>query len=134
MPQKNQGGKIEKLKEHLTQDYRKKLDEIFSQETFDLSFDEREKLIDQKIDKQRNHVLQTHLEKDPDGIVEDNNLPEQTKLCVCGCCTILCKDENGNPKIFIRQLKTKRGLLTVKEYGYYCSKCRKVFFPSEKEA
>ncbi|MBI4689007.1 MAG: hypothetical protein HY754_01845 [Nitrospirae bacterium] len=103
-------------------------------DTFDLSFDEREKLIDGKVDKGRCKILQKHIEEDPEGISVNNYHPEETSLCLCGACTTLCRDEKGDIKIFSRQIKSKRGVVDVKEYGYYCSKCRKVFFPSPKKA
>ena len=44
------------------------------------------------------------------------------------------KDENGTVKTFEREIKTKRGIVKTKEHGYYCSHCRKVFFPSPKKS
>lgn len=125
---------VEQRIEELVGEYRKELREIFSEDTFDLTFDEREKLIDGKMDRGRCKVLQKHIEDDPDGISMNNYNPEETGLCRCGTCATLCRDEKGNTKIFSRQIKTKRGVVDVKEYGYYCSGCRKVFFPSSKKA
>lgn len=120
---------VKKAIDELIESQRQDLYEIFAKETFDLTFDEREKLIDSKIDIHRCEILQRHLEKDPDGISEENE-PEETSECACGNSGILKRDEDGNIKIYKRDVKTKRGLVTIQEYGYFCSKCRKVFFPS----
>lgn len=125
---------VKKAVDKLIEAKREELYEIFAEETFNLTFDQREKLIDSKLDKQRCEVLEKHIEEDPDGIARSNNKPQEVSKCICGGCATLCRDEKGNPKIFERDIKTKRGPVTVKEYGYYCSKCRKIFFPSEKKA
>lgn len=38
---------------------------------------------------------------------------------------LLCRDEEGNIKIFKRKIKIKSGPVIVGEHGYYCTKCRK---------
>lgn len=124
---------IEEVKEGLLLDYKEHLDKIFAPETFDLTFDEREKLIDRVLDKERCKTLEEHIEKDPDGVTKNNYHPDETCLCYCGVCATLSRDDKGNPKIYNREIKTKRGIITTKEHGYYCSKCRKVFFPSPKK-
>ncbi|MBI4689008.1 MAG: hypothetical protein HY754_01850 [Nitrospirae bacterium] len=62
-------GDVEQTIEELVSEYRKELKEIFSKDTFDLSFDEREKLIDGKVDKGRCKILQKHIEEDPERYV-----------------------------------------------------------------
>ena len=51
---------IEKHKEHLY--------EIFAQDTFKLTFDEREKLIGGKMKDETCKILEKHIEEDPQGI------------------------------------------------------------------
>jgi hypothetical protein len=119
--------------EELVKEYRQGLEEIFAKDTFKLTFDEREKLIDHKIDKGRCRILEKHIEEDPDGISQNDNKPDEVSRCICGSCATLCRDENGDTKIFEREIKTKRGPIKVKEHGYYCSKCRKLFFPQRKK-
>lgn len=119
--------------EKLVNEYRAELKEVFSKDTFELTFDEREKLIDSKVDKSRCKILEEHIEKDPAGIYKNNKHPDETSLCHCGTCSPLFRDNKGNPKLFDREIKTKRGIVNVKEYGYYCAICRKVFFPSPEK-
>jgi hypothetical protein len=120
---------IEKVKEELRKAYNKHLDKIFAPETFNLSFDEREKLIDEAMLEERNDIIEEHIEKDPKGTA---CAPVETCMCPCGTEAPLCKDKDGSPRIFEREIKTKSGPIKVKEYGYYCSKDRKIFFPSPK--
>ena len=120
---------IAETKKELLEAYKKHLDEIFSPETFNLSFDERENLIHGKMKKETTNVMENHVEKDPKGI---SNEPAETCLCICGTEAMLYRDKNGDPRIFERKIKTKSGQVTIKEYGYYCSKDRKIFFPSPK--
>lgn len=122
---------IKETKEELMETYRKHLDDIFEKGTFNLTFDEREQLISGKFKKETTRVLEKHIEKDPQG-VSKNKEPEETTLCHCGTEATLCRDENGNLKVSEREIKTKSGPVKIKEYGYYCSKERKVFFPSPK--
>ena len=119
--------------DEIVKEYRQELREIFAKETFNLTFDEREKLIDRKMDKGRRQILEKHIEKDPDGISKNNNNPDEVSRCICGSCATLCRDEDGDIKVFEREIKTKRGPVAIKEHGYFCSKCRKIFFPSKKE-
>jgi DNA replication initiation complex subunit (GINS family) len=123
---------IEKTKKEMLEVYKRKLDKIFDNSTYDLTFDEREKLIDSELDEDRCKVLEEHIESDPASII--NKEPDDTCVCPCGRCATLYRDDQGNPKILERTIKTKRGTVNIKEYGYYCSHCRKVFFPSEKKA
>lgn len=123
---------IEKIKQELLEAHKKKLDKVFDSSTNDLTFDEREKLIDSLLDEDRCKVLEEHIEHDP--ISASSKDPEDTYVCSCGRCSILCRDEQGNPKIEEREIKTKRGIVNIREYGYYCSHCRKVFFPSARKA
>jgi hypothetical protein len=123
---------IEKRKKELLEAYKKKLDKIFDSGTYDLTFDQREKLIDAEFDGDRCKVLEEHIESDPESV--GNKKPDETSVCVCGRCATLCRDEEGDPKIVEREIKTKRGVVKIKKWGYYCSHCRKVFFPSGKKA
>jgi len=133
MVEKNYEQERDETVEKLVDEYREELKELFFKDTFELTFNEREKLIDSKLDKGRCKILEQHIEKDPDGISKNNNHPDETSLCHCGACSPLCRDEKGNPKMFDREIKTKRGIVITKEHGYYCSKCRKVFFPSPQK-
>ncbi|MFH0807767.1 MAG: hypothetical protein V2A57_05060 [Elusimicrobiota bacterium] len=134
MKNKSCGANVEELKEELVKDYREHLDKIFASKTFDLTFDEREKLIDATLDKGRCKILEEHIEKDPDGVSKNNYQPDETCLCHCGTCAPLCRGKKGEPKVFEREIITKRGIVNTTEYGYYCQKCRKVFFPSPEKA
>ena len=123
---------VKKTVEELTEKYRNKVYEIFSKDTFKLTFDEREKLIDEKVDSCRSDLIETHIEKDRKETYNDDK-PNETYLCICGRESILRKNKAGDPQIFERTLQTKRGTVKIKEYGYYCSKCRNVFFPSKSK-
>lgn len=123
--------RLEQTKKDLLNDYSKHLDEIFAKGTYDMSFDERETMISGKLAKEIASVMEKHLEEDPQS-VDNNNGPEEIILCPCGTIAILRKDEKGNPKIYKREIQTKDGPVNIKEYGYYCSKDRKIFFPSQK--
>jgi len=120
---------IQKTKDDLMEAYKKHLDEIFSDENFKLTFDQRERLIDEKLKKETTEIIEKHIEKDPKGV---SHSPAETCLCPCGTEAVLCKDSEGDPIVYERQLKTKNGPVTVKEYGYYCSTDRKFFFLTEK--
>ncbi len=122
---------IEKTKKEIIDVYKRKLDKIFDSSTYNLTFDELEKLIDSELDEDRCKVLEEHIENNPTNIGSKD--PDSTFVCPCGRCAALCRDEEGNPKIVERDIKTKRGIVKIKEYGYYCSHCRKVFFPSAKK-
>jgi uncharacterized protein YqkB len=124
---------IQKIKKELMNEYAAHLDEIFAKDTFEMTFDEREKLISGKFAEESTKVIEKHLEKDPQGVCDDN-IPSETCLCPCGTIAILCKTEEGLPKIFEREMQTKNGPLKIKEYGYYCPKDRKIFFPSQENA
>ena len=121
---------LKKIKRELIESYEKHLDEIFDSKTFNLSFDEREQLISGKMKKETNSVIEQHVEKDPEGISKNDYKPDETCMCPCGTEAILRRDKDGKPMIFEREIKTKDGPVKIREYGYYCSKCRKVFFPS----
>ncbi len=125
----NENNEIEKVKEELREAYNKHLDEIFAAKTFNLSFDEREKLIYEKLKKETNKIVEKHIDKDPEG---SSRTPPETYMCPCGTEAPLCRDTRGNPKIFEREIKTKSGPVKIREYGYYCTKDRKIFFPSPK--
>lgn len=124
---------VKKAIDELIEKQREDLYKIFAKDTFNLTFDEREKLIDSKIDIHRCEILQRHIEKDPDGISKNNYTPDETVLCACGTCATLSRDENGDIKAYERKIKTKHGVVQVTEYGYSCPKCRKVFFPSKEK-
>jgi len=134
MKQKKKRSDVEQAKEELVEKFKVRVDRLFAPETFDLTFDEREKLMDTMLDKGRCEVLEEHIEKDPNGISKNDYNPDETQLCHCGRCAQICKDENGTVKTFEREIKTKRGIVKTKEHGYYCSHCRKVFFPSPKKS
>lgn len=113
--------------------YREHLYEIFSKDpTFNLTFDEIEQLVDEKMETDRSDVIAKYIEKGLDETSSNKN-PDGTCLCVCGTSTILCRNKEGKPKVFERTIQTKRGHVKIKEYGYYCSKCRKIFFSYEKK-
>lgn len=131
-PEKKVPDEVKKTIEELAEKYKEKLYEIFAKDTFDLTFDEREKLIDTKIDTCRGDIIETHIDNDRKKNFRNDN-PLETYLCNCGRESVLCKDTKGNPKIFERTIQTKRGPVKIKEYGYYCSKCRRSFFPSKKK-
>lgn len=133
MKRKKERVDAEETINELVDAYREHLREIFAKDTFELSFDEREKLIDGKVQKERNRIIEEHIEKDPEGISKNNNNPDETSLCACKTEGILCRDKEGKVKIFKRTIQTKRGPVKIKEYGYYCTKCRKIFFPSPKD-
>jgi hypothetical protein len=124
---------IERRKNELVEKYKKHLDEIFEITSFDSTFDEIEKSVDSRFEKNRNEVIETRIECDPDGISANDYNPDETCSCICGACATLCRDDDGNAKITERDIKTKRGKVKTREYGYYCSHCRKVFFPSAKK-
>jgi len=132
MVKKDETGKSEKVKSELLEAYKKHLDEIFDQDTFDLTFDEREKLISKKMKKETCKVLEEHIKKDPQGISGHNEAPDESCLCDCNTEALLCRDENGNPKIFKREIKTKSGPVETGKYGYNCPKCRRLFFSTKK--
>ena len=119
-----------KMKEELLEAYKKHLDEIFDPKNFNLSFDEREQLISGKMKKETSCVIEQHIEKDPEGISKNDYKPDETCMCPCGTEAVLSRDKDGKPRIFEREIKTKNKPIKIREYGYYCSKCRKVFFPS----
>ncbi|MCK4423037.1 MAG: hypothetical protein KAV18_03095 [Candidatus Omnitrophica bacterium] len=123
---------VKKAIDELFEKQKQDLYEIFAEETFDLTFDEREKLIDSKIDKARCEILEKHIAQDPDGVFKNKGIPDELAECLCGNSAILSRDERtGDIKIYEREIKTKRGAIKVKEHGYFCCKCRKIFFPSE---
>jgi len=124
---------IEKTKKELVEKYKKYVDEIFDSSTFNSTFDEIEKSVDSKFEKNRNDVIESRIEYDPAGISANDYNPDETCACICGACATLCRDDEGNVKTIERDIKTKRGIVKTREYGYYCSHCRKVFFPSAKE-
>ena len=133
MPKKKLTNEEKEIIDELTEAHRKHLYEIFTKDTFKLSFDEREKLISGKMDKEVCKILEKHIEEDPQGICKKKKkIPDETCLCPCGREAILKTDKKGTPKIFEREIKTASGTIKVEEYGYYCSKCRKIFFPSQK--
>ena len=111
----------------------KHYDEVFSKNTFNMTFDEREKLIFGKFKEESRQVLEEHIAEDPQSAKTDTE-PSASILCHCGTEADLVKDESGNPKIFNRDIMTKNGSITIEEHGYYCSKDRKIFFPSAENA
>lgn len=123
---------IEETKKGLIEKYEGDLDEILKASDRPLTFDEIEKLVDEKMDTARNEVIQKIIEKKQEKETCKNGEPEETSVCVCGTEVTLCRDKKGNPKLFERELQTKRGSIKQKEFGYYCPKCRKVFFPSKE--
>lgn len=133
MEDRKKKSEVEQTINELVKEYRHELEEIFAKDTFNLTFDERENLIDRKIDKGRCQILEKHIEEDPDGISKNDNKPDEVSSCICGSCATLCRDEKGDIKIFEREIKTKRGVIKVTEHGYFCSKCRKIFFPSKEK-
>lgn len=124
---------IEIKKKELVEKYKKHIDEIFDSSAFNSTFDEIEKSVDSKFEKNRDEVIESLIECDPDGISAKDYNPDETCACICGACATLSRDDDGNVKITERDIKTKRGIVTTREYGYYCSHCRKVFFPSAKK-
>ncbi len=124
---------IESKKKELVEKYKKYIDEIFDSSTFNSTFDEIEKFVDSKFEKNRNEVIEKRIEHDPDGISTNDYNPHETCACICGACATLCRNDDGTVKIMERDIKTKRGIVKTREYGYYCSHCRKVFFPSAKK-
>ncbi len=115
----------------LVDEYREQLRNIFNETKSKRTFDEIEKLVDEKIDAERSNIISKCIEEEIEKFSKNKD-PEQTCLCVCNTEAILCKDKEEKLKIFERTLQTKRGPVKMKEYGYYCSKCRKIFFPSKK--
>ena len=125
---------VKKVVDKLVEEHRDHLYEIFSKDTYNLSFDEREQLISGKMKKETNNVIEQHIEKDPEGISKNDYKPDETCMCPCGTEAILRRDKDGKPMIFEREIKTKDGPVKIREHGYYCSKCRKVFFPSPQNS
>jgi hypothetical protein len=125
---------IEKDKKELVEGYEKDLDEIFKHKNSNLTFDEIEKLVDEKMDTARSDVIEKFIEKGQEKKSQEGIEPEETYACACGTEATLCRDDNGKVEIFERAIQTKRGHVKTKEIGYYCSKCRKVFFPSKERA
>lgn len=123
---------LEKTKKNLVEDYEKDLDEIFKSNDRPLTFDEIEKLVDEKMDTARNEVIQKVIEIEQEKKTQENGDPEETSICICGTEVLICTDKKGNPEIYERKLQTKKGYVKMKEYGYYCPKCRKIFFPSKE--
>ena len=132
MTDKNETNDVKKEMDKMTEKYRERLHKIFSKDTFKLSFDEREKLISGEMKEETCDVLEKHIEEDPEGISKADSEPDDTCICVCGTESILRRDKDGHPRIYKRTIQTKSGPVEIKEHGYYCSKCRKVFFPSQK--
>ncbi len=122
---------LEKIKKEYLDRCCKHFDEVFSKDTFNLTFDEREKLIFGKFKEESREMLEKQIAQDPQS-AKKNTTPAESVLCHCGTEANLVKDEDGNPKIYKRQVTTKTGPIKIQEYGYYCSKDRKVFFPSAK--
>ena len=132
MTRKKLNDETEKQIDELMEKHREHLYEIFSKDTFNLTFDEREKLISEKMKDETCNVLEEHIKEDPKGISGHNHTPDESCLCVCNTEALLCRDEQGNIKIFKREIKTKSGPVIVGEHGYYCTKCRKLFFSTKK--
>ena len=133
MTRKNLSDETEQKIEELVEQHREHLREIFSEDTFNLTFDEREKLISGKMKKETCKVLEKHIKDDPKGICEQNHKPDESCLCDCNTEALLCRDEDGNIKIFEREIKTKDGPVMTKEFGYDCPKCRSLFFSTKKK-
>lgn len=133
MEEGKKGKDVEGIKKGLEEEYEKDLaEEVFKSKDRPLTFDEIEDLIDKKMDRSRNKIIQEVIEKGQSKKMKANGGPEETSVCVCGTEVTLCRDDKGNPKVYEKQIQTKRGYVKLKEYGYYCSKCRKVFFPSKE--
>jgi hypothetical protein len=130
MTEKKVDPEVKKAVDEIVEAEREELYELFSEENFNLTFDQREKVIDTKLKEKACKLLEKHIELDPDGISKN---PDETTLCHCGACSKLCRDTEGHIKTFKREIKTKQGIVEVEEYQYYCSKCRKVFFPSPQK-
>ena len=67
MEDRKKKSEVDQTIDEMVKEYRQQLEEIFAKETFDLTFDEREKLIDGKFDKRRRTILKKLIEKDSDG-------------------------------------------------------------------
>ena len=124
--------KSEGIKKKLLEEYEEELEEIFKSKDRPLTFDEIEKLVDEKMDRARNEIIQKVVENEWRKKIRKNGEPEETSICVCGTEVTLCRDKKGNAKIFERELHTKRGHIKQKEFGYYCPECRKIFFPAKE--
>lgn len=130
MSTKDVDPEIKKAIDEMVEAEREDLYELFSKEKFELTFDQREKLIDTKLKKKACQMLEKHIELDPDGVSSE---PDETTVCHCGACAKLCRDARGAIRTFTREIKTKQGMVEVSEHGYYCPACRKVFFPSPQK-
>ncbi len=84
---------VKNVKADLMKAYEKYLDEIFANGTYELTFDQREKLISKKFKKETTQIMEQHIEKDPKGISKE---PAETCLCKCGVEAVLCRDPEGN--------------------------------------
>lgn len=120
---------IKEKKEKLLKDYEKKLDKLFSADTDDFTFDQLENMLDDQLKDSFTNTLEERIDKEP---FSSSDIPDETCVCSCGTESLLCRDNNGNPKVFEREIKTKNGAITVKEFGYYCEKDRKFFSPKKK--
>jgi len=131
--QKKEREKIERIKKELVEEYEKHLEEIFkSKKDSPLTFDEIENLVDGEMDTARSDIIRKVMENELEEKIHKGIKPEETSICICGTEVTICRDKQGKVKIFERPIQTKRGPVKLKEYGYYCPKCRKIFFPSEK--
>jgi len=130
MSTKDVDPKIKKAIDEMVEAEREELYKLFSKDTFDLTFDQREKLIGTEFKKKACQALEKHIELDPDGVSTE---PDETTVCHCGACAKLCRGSEGIIKTFTREIKTKQGIVKVCEHGYYCPHCRKVFFPSPQK-
>lgn len=126
--------KIDGIKEELVEECEKDLEEIAKSTDRPLTFDEIEKLVDEKLDTARNEVIAKIVENKQEKKMRSNGEPEETSICICGTEATISRDSKGKIKIFEREIETKKGTVKMKEYGYYCTKCRKVFFPSKERA
>jgi len=119
---------IEETKKKLLEKHAKRLDEFFAKETFEMTFDAREKMIYGGMEKDMCDILDWHLQEDPHSIVE-GQCPEETIVCSCGRTATLIRDDKGNPRVHEKKIMTRTGPVTVREYGYYCASERKLFSP-----
>ena len=67
MEDRKNKSEVEQTIDEMVKEYKQQLEEIFAKDTFKLTFDEREKLIDGKIDKKRMRtILKKLIEKERD--------------------------------------------------------------------
>ena len=70
-------------------------------------------------------MMEKHIEKD-----EQSELVEAKRLCPCCGGIGKSREEDKEPRDIIGQ----HGSVGFEREGFYCGRCRKVFFPSGQEA